>query len=78
MIMGVVILVYLIFFVGAPAMGCMGSGGKVKITSECKASGIFSNNCELGACAPKYRANKLTCQCYSGCFNGTKCVKSKF
>lgn len=75
---GIVLLVYLLLLIGLPTVGCVGSGGRVSITKECKTTDIFSNNCGVGACEPKYSVNKLSCQCWPGCFNGIKCINYKF
>ncbi|HWS48987.1 MAG TPA: hypothetical protein VN174_02985 [Candidatus Methanoperedens sp.] len=77
-VVGVVVVIFILFFIGLPAAGCVGSGGRVSITSECKSTSIFSNNCGYGACEPKYRVNKLSCQCWPGCFDGSKCVENGY
>lgn len=73
-IVGIMLFGYFILFIGRPAVGCVVSGGKVMITRECRVSDNFYNSCQgVGACAPEYSVNKLSCQCLFGCFNGSKC-----
>lgn len=75
LLVGFGIFGYFMLFFGGPAAGCVATGGELAVTQECGATDNFHNTCRgVGACAPEYSANKFSCHCPSGCFDGFKCV----
>jgi len=60
---------------------CVNSGGTVSKSLCCKATGDFPNTCLIGACGcpPEYSHEVKTCDCRADkCFNGRKCILSKY
>lgn len=59
---------------------CTDSGGAVRTSLCCEATGDFPNLCLVGpcGCSPDNSHEVKICDCGEGCFDGSKCVQQEF
>ena len=81
----IVVATYFLFFAQKPEnltaeeKSCIDSGGTISTSNCCKLTSDFPNSCLIGACGCSLENSKEVkiCDCGSGCWDGTKCVKKE-